>query len=369
MRIAAIETRTYRYPLDPPFTAAWDPEPRTHQDATVVIVRSDDGLEGYASGAALPDLGLLERLLVGRDAERPDEIHALLETVDFHHGRNWILEVAIWDLVGRAHGTPLWKLLGGTRNRIGAYASSGELVTSDERVRRCLGLRKAGLRAVKLRLHSDDWRLDLPVLEAVREALGDGLELMVDANQGWRMPGDLTPRWDLTTATALARELERLDVYWLEEPLPTDDLDGYAALRRAGGIRIAAGEMVRTLAEARELVVRGRVDVVQTDVVLAGGIEGARRIAALAVAEGRQWSPHTWSNGYGLLANLHAALALSTCPYLEVPFDPPAWPAERRDWLLPVTLELAEDGTIAPPDGPGLGVVPDWDALEPYRIG
>ena len=80
------------------------------------------------------------------------------------------------------------------------------------------------------------------------------------------------------------------------------------------------------------------------------------------------WSPHTWSNGYGLLANLHAALAFSTCPYLEVPLDPPAWSAERRDWLLPVVLEVAADGTISPPPGPGLGVVPDFDALERFRI-
>jgi L-alanine-DL-glutamate epimerase-like enolase superfamily enzyme len=114
---------------------------------------------------------------------------------------------------------------------------------------------------------------------------------------------------------------------------------------------------------------RGEVDVVQPDVVLSGGITGARRIAALAEREGRMWSPHTWSNGYGLLANLHAALAFSSCPYLEVPFDPPAWSADRRDWLLPVTLEIADDGTIGPPPGPGLGVVPDFDALEEYRVG
>jgi L-alanine-DL-glutamate epimerase-like enolase superfamily enzyme len=114
---------------------------------------------------------------------------------------------------------------------------------------------------------------------------------------------------------------------------------------------------------------RAEVDVVQPDVVLSGGITGTRRIAALAEREGRMWSPHTWSNGYGLLVNLHAALAFSNCPYLEVPFDPPAWSAERRDWLLPVTLEIDADGTIGPPDGPGLGVVPDWDALEQYRIG
>jgi len=368
MRVAAIETREYSYPLDPPFSAAWDPVPRTHQQATVVIVRSDDGVEGYASGDGLPDRELLERLLLGADPLRADVVHGICETVDFHHGRNWTLEVAVWDLVGRTLDEPLWRHLGGSKDRILAYASTAELVSAEERVRRCVALRDAGVRAVKLRLHSDDWRIDLPVIEAVRAAVGSDLKIMVDANQGWRMPGDLAPRWDLPTATEFASELERLNVYWLEEPLPTHDVEGYAALRRGSDLKIAAGEMVRSAAEARALVLRGKVDVVQTDVVLAGGIEGCRRVAVLAEQEGSAWSPHTWSNGYGLLANLHAALAFSTCPYLEVPFDPPAWSAERRDWLLPATMEIASDGTIAPPVGPGLGVVPDWDALEQYRM-
>ena len=369
MRIAAIETRHYRYPLDPPFSAAWDPEPRTFQDATIVIVRSDDGAEGYASGDGLPDRELLERLLVGRNPEDTSGVHGILETVDFHHGRNWTLEVAVWDLLGRAAGQPLWQLLGGSRGRITAYASTGELVDLDERVRRCLALRDAGVRALKLRLHSNDWRVDLPVIAAVRDGVGSKVEIMVDANQGWRMPGDLTPRWNHEAAEEFALELERLDVYWLEEPLPTDDLEGYAALGRKTGLRIAAGEMVRSASEAQDLVLRGHVDVVQTDVVLAGGISGGREVAELAQRQDRWWSPHTWSNGYGLLANIHAALAYSSCPYIEVPFDPPAWSAERRDWLLPVTLEIAADGTIGPPEGPGLGVTPDFDALDRYRVG
>ena len=273
----------------------------------------------------------------------------------------------MWDLVGRARDEPLWRLLGGERDRIPAYASTGELVDADERVRRCGELRDAGIRAVKLRLHSDDWRLDLPVIAAVREAVPE-LDLMVDANQGWRMPGDLTPRWELATAREFAHELAALGVYWLEEPLPTDDLEGYAVLARESEVRIAAGEMVRSAAEARGLV-RAGVDVIQPDVVLSGGVTGARIVASYAAEHGSAWSPHTWSNGYGLLANLHAALAFSSGAYLEVPLDPPAWSAERRDWLLPVTLEIAADGMIGPPAGPGLGAVPDFDALEQYRVG
>ena len=369
MRISGIEIRRYSIPIDPPLHVAWDPEPRNRQEATLTIVHTDEGLHGCASGNDLPDRALLERLLVGLDPLRTEVVREICETVDFHGGRPWTAEVAVWDLVGRVLGTPCWQLLGGRSERLLAYASSAERVDDDERIRRCLALRDAGVRAVKLRFWRDDWREDVELVKGVRDAVGATVELMVDANQGWRMPGDLRPRWDVATAAQCARALEPLGVYWLEEPLPTSDVDGYAALRRLTVLRLAAGEMVRSAHEARELVVRGGVDVVQTDVVLSsGGIGGCRRVAALADLHGRAWSPHTWSNGLGLVANLHLALAVSTCPYVEVPYDPPSLSAERRDWLLPEPLRIGEDGTIAPPLGPGLGVRPDLDALERYRI-
>ena len=369
MRIAGIEVRRYRFPLDPPFRAAWDPVPRTSLDASLVILHSEDGLAGYASGDDLPDAELLERLLVGLDPLRTEVLRELCETVDFHGARPWTAEVAVWDLAARSLEVPLWRLLGGRSERILAYASSGELVDGEERARRVVALRERGVRAVKLRFHHADWRRDLEVVEQVRDAVGSDVELMVDANQGWRMPGDREPRWDVATASQCARALEPLGVYWLEEPLRTDDVEGYATLRRRTSLRIAAGEMVRGAFEARDLIVRGGVDVIQPDVVLAGGIGGVRRLAALADLFGRSLSPHTWSNGLGLLANLHLALAVSTCPFVEVPFDPPAWTPARRDGLLPAPIEIAADGTIAPPDGPGLGVAPDLDALETHRVG
>jgi D-galactarolactone cycloisomerase len=368
-RIAAVEVRHYEKALDPPFRAAWDPTPRATVEATVVIVRSEDGTAGYASGDAVPDVALLERLLVGIDPMRTEAVREIFETVDFHGGRPWTVEVAIWDLIGRLVGQPLWRLLGGRSERLLAYASTAEPVAADERVRRVLALRDRGVRAVKLRFHHDDWRHDVEVVEQVRDAVGPGFDLMVDANQGWRMAGDRSARWDVATATQCARALEPLGVYWLEEPLRTDDVEGYALLRRRTGIRLAAGEMVRSLFEARDLILRGGVDIVQPDVVLAGGVGGCRRIAALADLCGRAFSPHTWTNGFGLVANLHLAVAVSTCPYLEVPLDPPGWTPDRRDWLFgrPV-VDIAEDGTIGPPPGPGLGVVPDLDRLEAYRI-
>jgi D-galactarolactone cycloisomerase len=369
MRITALETRLYRVDLDPPFRAAWDPVPRATQDATVVLVHTDEGVTGVASGGdGLPDRDLLERFLVGLDPLRTEAVREVCETIDFHGGRPWAVEVAVWDVVGKALGEPVWKLLGGRSERLLAYASSGELVAAEERAERCRALVDHGVRAVKLRFHHADWRTDLAVVQAVREAVGDRLEIMVDANQGWRMPGDREPRWDVATAAQCARALEELGVYWLEEPLRTDDYEGYAALRSRTGIRIAAGEMVREASDARDLALRGLVDVVQADALFVGGLGGCRRIAALCDLHGRAWSPHTWSNGLGLVANLHGALAFSTVPFVEVPFDPPAWSAERRDWMLGAPLPIAADGTIGPPAGPGLGLDLDLDGLERWRV-
>ena len=368
MRIASIETREYRLALDPPFSAAWDPEPRTHLDATLTIVTADDGTAGYASGNALPDREVLERHLRGLEATQTEAVNDVCRTVDFHGSRPWTCEVAVWDLVGRAAGEPLWRLLGGRNDALVAYASTGERVPRDERVRRCQALRDAGWRAVKLRLGSRDLHAEIETVAAVRDAVGPDMAIMVDANQGWRMPGDRTPAWDVPTAAAFAGALEPLGVNWLEEPLPCGDVEGYAALRRLTGIRIAAGEMVRTEHEARDLIVRGSVDVIQCDAVLTGEFEGCRRLSALADAHGRSWSPHTWSHGHGLLANLHLALAVSACPFLEVPYDPPAWTPERRDFPLPDPVQVKPDGTLAAPPGAGLGADPDLDALERWRM-
>jgi D-galactarolactone cycloisomerase len=366
MRIAAVETRTYRLPLNPPVVVAWDPEPRAALEATLTIVTADDGSRGYASGAPLPDRALLARLLAGLDASQTDAVREICRTVDFHGGRPWACEVAVWDMVGRAAGRPLRELLGGRSERITAYASAGEAVSREERVRRCVALQDAGWQAIKLRL-GRDWREGVETVAAVRGAVGGEMTIMVDANQGWRMPGDRAPAWDVATAATCARALEPLGVHWLEEPLPCANVEGYAELRALTDLRIAAGEMVRSEEEAVDLIVRGAVDVIQADVVLAGGIGGCRRVAEFAEAHGRTWSPHTWSHGHGLLANLHLALAVSTCPFLEVPYDPPGWTPERRDFPI-APLEVGSDGTLETPSGPGLGAEPDLDALEEWRV-
>lgn len=369
MKITNLESRRYRFELDPPFAAAWDPVPRTAFEETIVMVHTDEGVTGYAGGAPVPDLALLDRLLRGIDPSDTTTVFGICETVNFHGGRPWPVEVAVWDLVGRIEGRPLWQLLGGGRHRMVAYASCGERLPPEPRAERLAAWKDQGVRAAKLRFHHPDWREDLAVVEAVRRVVGYSMELMVDANQGWRMPGDLAPRWTLQTAVDCARALGDLGVYWLEEPLDPHDAESYATLRNRSSVRIAAGEMVRSLPESKRLMKGGGVDVIQNDVVLAGGVTGCREIAELAKGFGVVWSPHTWSTGFGLVANLQVALALSTGEYLEVPFDPPAWTTARRDFMLPVPIEIAADGTIAAPPGPGLGVTPDLVFLERCRVG
>ncbi|MGQ0849131.1 MAG: mandelate racemase/muconate lactonizing enzyme family protein [Actinomycetota bacterium] len=367
MKITSLEARSYRLPLDPPFLAAWDPRPRTSFSETIVAIHTDAGLNGFAGGAPVPDRELLETSLIGVDPTDTDRVHRICETVDFHGGRNWTVEVAIWDLLARHSAQPLWRYLGGTRDRYPVYQSTGERVSAGERVERVLGSQDAGLKAAKLRFHDQDWRHDLAVVEAARSALGSDFDLMVDANQGWRMPGDVTDPWNVTIAAEVVKALADLDVYWIEEPLPSADLDGYRVLRDLGLVRIAGGEMVRTLSESRRLL--EVVDVIQNDTVLAGGITGCRRVAAWAEAADVVWSPHTWTTGLGLLANLHAALAFSTGEYLEMPYDPPAWTEERRDFMLSDPLRFEPDGFLRAPPGPGLGVEPDLDLLERWRVG
>src|SRR6478752_1158314 len=131
--------------------------PRASQDATLVIVTADDGTAGYASGGdGLPDRKLLERLLRGVDPRDNSSVQRTCETVDFHGGRPWAVEVACWDLAGRAAGMPVWQLLGGGGGSLAAYASTGELAGPQERAGRAVALRDRGLRALKIRFHHPD---------------------------------------------------------------------------------------------------------------------------------------------------------------------------------------------------------------------
>ncbi len=368
-RIASIAITHHRLNLDPPFNASWDTKPRTHFDATVVRVATDTGLVGVGSGDRMLGFEGHEQLFVGQDPLALERHYRILSNIDFHYGRCWPLDLALWDLAGKILNAPCWKLLGGRTNRVRAYASSGTLrdpAAQGEAAERYLA---QGFAALKLRFHRGDWRDDVRALESVRARVGDRLELMVDCNQGWRMSWDSESPWSFKDALVVARELERLKVYWMEEPLHRADHAGMRSLRQATDVRIAAGEMTRQIHELRDLITTDAVDVVQPDAALVGGITGLRRVAILAEEHHLIFTPHTWTNGMGVTANAHLAAGLANAPFLEFPFDPPEWSLERRDFIMSEPLRADSSGWITLSDAPGMGYTVDEARLKATRVG
>ncbi len=367
MRITAIRLQRLRIPLDPPFPAAWDPVPRTSFAVTLVRVETDEGVVGVGSGDTMDGFEAFQDLFVGQDPLAIARHVRTLETIDFHAGRYWPLEAALWDIVGQVAGLPVATLFGGATDGIPAYASCGMLLPAAERAEAALRLRQEGFRALKIRI--DPRRLDdgLASVAATRAAVGDTMAIMVDLNQGWRMAGDLAPSLDLVAARSIATQLAEYDVLWVEEPMAGTDLRGLAALRASGpGTRIAGGEMTRTFVEALDALAADAFDVIQADVVLAGGMLRTRTLAELALARQRWFTPHTWTNGLGLLANLHVAAGVGGGPFIEVPYDPPGWTPERRDAFLAEPIRPDADGVLRVPTRPGLGAVLDEAAIARY---
>jgi D-galactarolactone cycloisomerase len=370
MKISAIEIKHYAMPLDPPFRAAWDPQPRTSFSATIVWVHTDQGLSGVGSGDMMLGIKGHEHLFIGRDPLDIERHWQILDNLDFHYGRPWPLDLALWDLAGKIKGASATKLLGAKTSRILAYASTGVLMDADQRADHARELLNLGFKAIKIRFHHQDPKDDLQVVRKLRATVGPDIEIMVDANQGWRMPWDTKKPWDLDLARNMADALAELKVYWLEEPLAHYDFKGMAALRKHSRVRIAGGEMNRRWHDYRELSQQGCLDVYQPDAALCGGISGVRRIAQMVQAGGAWFSPHTWTNGIGVLANLHLSLAVSKCPFIELPYDPPTWSAKRRDFMIMPEDRLAVDseGCLNLPPKAGLGFELDSNALARYEL-
>jgi D-galactarolactone cycloisomerase len=367
MRITTIRIQRLRVPLDPPFPAAWDPVPRTSVPVTLVHVETDEGVVGVGSGDTMDGFEAFEHLFIGQDPLAIARHVRALETIDFHAGRYWPLEVALWDIAGQVAGLPVATLFGGAADGIPAYASCGMLLPAAARAEAALRLREEGFRALKIRV--DPRRLEdgLAAVRATRDAVGATMAIMVDLNQGWRMAGDTSVGLDPMAARRVAARLAELDVLWLEEPLAGSDLRGLAALRAsAPGVRIAGGEMTRTLAEGLAALDADAFDVYQPDVVLAAGMLRTRTIAEVALARNRWFTPHTWTNGIGLLANLHVAAGVGGGPFIEFPYDPPAWTPERRDAFLAEPIRPDKDGVLRVPSGPGLGIDLDEAAIARY---
>lgn len=372
--IDRIELWHVSVPLPAPFWPSWIPGyPQSHVAQTVARFFTSDGLVGETAGPAFTTerrgLGdLLGGFLLGMRADDLDGLRKRLREASYLGWRNWWLEAAFWDLAGKMAGQPVYKLLQreeATVTRVRVYASTGSLMPLDRRRPYLDEIRRMGITAVKIRVKYPTLDEDLAIVGGVREVVGDEFVLGVDANQGW--PVSLfrpNPDWDLERATAFARGCDDLGVAWLEEPLDMHDWSGMTDLRRRVRTPIAGGELHGGWHELQPLFEHDCLDKYQPDAMFCG-LTVSRRVMEACRQRGLGYSPHTWSNGYNVLVNLHAFAAWERRDWLEFPYEPPGFVPTAREGILP-PLEVNPDGTLDVPQAGGLGLAIDEGRLRRY---
>ena len=341
--------------------SAWGDSNLPAADSLLVKVTTDQGLVGWGeafgfravASAKLAIEQLVAPLCIGRDASQIAPLMLDINKKLHVFGRSSALafaisavDIALWDIAGKAAGQPLYRLLGGGVADLACYASMvrySDPALVRRSVRQAI---EAGFGALKLH------EIELPAIRAAREEAGPEVALMVDVNCPWT----------LNEATSIAKKLEAIDLKWLEEPLwPPENFDGLAELRRTSGIPIAAGENIYTLMDFERLLKAGAVDFVQPSPAKMGGVSELRKIFTLAAVHNVPVMPHSFYDGPGLLAAIHATAALGT-------------PDSMIEWRL-FDLEAStygdafapKHGRISVPQGPGLGIDPDPDIIRRYR--
>jgi D-galactarolactone cycloisomerase len=326
----------------------------------LVRIATDDGLVGwgecFAYGVTLSVASVVDDalapLVVGQD---PSQIELLVDRLHralMIWGRRGLammavsgVELALWDLAGKARGVPVYQLLGGlVQPRLRGYASLLRYETPGDVARAVAATLAMGFTAVKLH------QTDEASVAAARDAAGADVDLMLDTNCPWTVE----------EAIRMGRRLERYGLRWLEEPVwPPEDYAGLARVRQAVRIPIACGENDATVFGFREIIAAGAADVVQPSITKVGGVSEMKKIAALAAAANVTFVPHSFYFGPGLAATLHVAASTPGVPYVETP------PGQLAAPLLAEPIR-GSGGFVTVPDRPGLGADPDPDALQRY---
>ncbi len=345
-------------------------------------VTTDEGITGWADVETAPHVGLaavnapasgveafdgLRSLVAGED---PFEVERLWDKVyrgSIYYGRRGVaiqvlsgFDIACHDIIGKAIGRPLHKMLGGAyRDRVRAYASTLFRPTPDDMKRACEHYLARGFTAIKFGwgVFGEDPKRDVTLVKAAREAIGPDVDLLVDA--GWKV--NRSPYH----AVELIRRLEPYGIFWLEDFLHPECYEGYAAVKAAGvKTRLAAGEQEATAWGFHELIHRGRVDVVQPDLSRCGGFTQCRKIVWEAERAGVDVCPHAWLTDLLTAASLHANACLPRSLFLE--YNVSASPMLREIIANPIQMDA--HGMIPVPQSPGLGVEVDEKAVERYRV-
>jgi L-alanine-DL-glutamate epimerase-like enolase superfamily enzyme len=335
----------------------------------ILRLTAANGLEGWSSNTsnkpekaedgsvAEPDRSLADRLhhlapqVLGASALEREAVSERLmrRSNDPRKRSESLIDIALWDLAARAADEPLWRFLGGYRGEIPVYASTPVFETVEDYISFVGTLVERGYGAAKLHTRCDpDW--DLTMIEAVHAALGGRMRFMLDVEQ----------RYDLRAAVRVGRHLAELGFVWFEAPLPDGDLAAYRELRRAVDVPlIPAGNTLTTLGELRTGIETGAWDHVRTGPTHNGGIGATVRAMSLADAHGMTVELQSYGYEGRKLAALHLALGLGNCGWFEQPV-----PETDYQYELAAPPNMDQDGIIRPPEGPGLGAVPEWDRIE-----
>lgn len=375
MKIADVQAHVLEAPLSQAFaySRAW----YRKRTALIVEIVTDHGLTGWGEcyGPARINAAVVEQMrpfLLGQDPLRTEWLWQELYAQYRDHGQKGSIvqglsgiDIALWDLKGKFLGQPIHRLMGGpVRTEVQAYATGlYRRETGDPAsylVEEAFAYREEGFTAVKLKVGFGVAE-DAHITRALRAAIGPDMGLMIDANHAY----------DRLAAIALGRRIEDLDIGWLEEPVPPEDIEGHRAVRAALSIPIATGECEFTRHGFRELLTRQAVDIVQPDTCAAGGLSECKKIADMAAAFSVRYAPHVWGTG---IATAAALQLLAVLPAFTPPSLNPIEPLLELDQTEhPVRKALLVQGIghtggkVAVPTGPGLGIEVDREALRHFR--
>lgn len=341
---------------------------RSTRSTTLVRVETDEGIWGIGSASGNGELiefiiaKVIKPMLIGMD---PTDIDAIWDKTYVRGGHKEFgtrgigvvalsgVDIALWDILGKVSGLPLYKLLGGRcREKVPVYATALYPEEPAKVARRARAFAEQGFQGVKIKV-GFDLDQDIRIVRAVRDELGKNFLVMTDANQGY----------SVDVALKAADAFAACDAYWLEEPLFVEDIEGHAILREKGGTRIAVGENLHTRYAFENFLARGAADFIQPDVARAGGISEMKKIVALAAQYQAPVSFHTWGDGVALAASIHLSAALEDCIVMELDYtyNP------LREELLREPLKV-HNGYLVPPEKPGLGIELNQDAVQRFAF-
>ncbi|MBN9672547.1 mandelate racemase/muconate lactonizing enzyme family protein [Roseibium aggregatum] len=373
--IDRIELYFVKAPLPAPFAPSWMPG-LVREAITFYLVRfvTDEGVEGWSAftsgGRERAGLGdTLANLFLGENPENIDRLCERIHIMAVGGSFNWWLEPAFWDIKAKMAGLPLYKLLGGTHDRLKLYASGGELKDTGARREEAETRYAEGFETMKVRVHDFDEKVDIEHISDIALHMQGRMKISVDCNQAFRLTQFAeAPQWSLERAKRFVDAAADVGLAWVEEPLFGEWHEEIARLTAYSRVPIAGGELhVMGAPELIRMAKMGCYNIYQPDAMFAGGVKQGLDVAKACRDLGLKFTPHTWTNGFGLIVNahVHAASGFADETLFEYPLAEPGWVPEGRDAIIREPFHH-DRGWFNMPEAPGLGFEIDHEKLARY---